>query len=128
FAPARVVVVGKSNRKLNPPDNCVELTNQTTLLELIRLIRAAHFVISVDSGPMHIAAAITDRLISIHNWTNPRRVGPYNADAWIWKNGDLIRVGDLEQAGKLRRHRKFKRNDVAQLTKFILEAHPIPAY
>ena len=128
FAPARVVVVGRSNRKLNSPDNCVELTNQTTLLELIRLIRAAHFVISVDSGPMHIAAAITDRLISIHNWTNPRRVGPYNAEAWVWKNGDLIRVADLENAGKLKRHRQFRRDDVASVAKFILEAHPLPLY
>ncbi|MDQ6938931.1 MAG: glycosyltransferase family 9 protein [Verrucomicrobiota bacterium] len=128
FAPARVVVVGRSTRKLNPPDNCVELTNQTTLLELIRLIRAAHFVISVDSGPMHIAAAITDRLISIHNWTNPRRVGPYNADAWVWKNGDLIRVADLEQAGKLRRNRRFDRNDVAAIARHVLEKHPLPAF
>src|ERR1700704_4935155 len=38
FAPTRVVVVGKTNRRFAPPDNCVELTNQTTLLELIRLI------------------------------------------------------------------------------------------
>jgi heptosyltransferase I len=128
FAPARVVVVGKSTRKFNPPDNCVELTNQTTLLELVGLIRAAHFIISVDSGPMHIAAAITDRLISIHTWTNPRRVGPYNADAWIWKNGDLIRVADLEQAGKLRRGRSFKRDDVGQMAKFVLDAHPLPAF
>ncbi|MGZ5538280.1 MAG: glycosyltransferase family 9 protein, partial [Chthoniobacterales bacterium] len=128
FAPARVVVVGKSKRKLNSPDNCVELTNQTTLLELVRLIRAAHFVISVDSGPMHIAAAITDRLISIHNWTNPRRVGPYNADAWVWKNGAMIRVADLEQAGKLRRGRRFKTNDVAPIARFVIEAHPLPAF
>ena len=128
FAPARVVVVGKSNRKLNPPENCVELTNQTTLLELVRLIRAAHFVISVDSGPMHIAAAITDRLISIHNWTDPRRVGPYNPDAWVWKNGAILRVADLDQTGKLKRGRRFKKNDVAEVAKFVAETSPVPTW
>jgi len=128
FAPVRVVVVGKSSCRINPPDNCVELTNQTTLLELIRLIRAAHFVISVDSGPMHIAAAVTDRLLSIHTWTNPRRVGPYNPDAWIWKNGEIIKVSDLEGAGKLRKGRRFKVNDVAALVTVVIESHPLPRF
>src|SRR5205814_7658903 len=49
FAPTRVVLVGQSHRKIDPPENCVELTNQTTLLQLVRLIRVASFIISVDS-------------------------------------------------------------------------------
>src|SRR5262249_30711448 len=77
-------------------ENCVELTNQTSLLQLIRLIRVARFIISVDSGPMHIAAAVNDRLLSIHTRTNPRRVGPYNPDAWIWKHGSIVRVSELK--------------------------------
>ena len=127
FTPARVVVVGKSSWTLNPPDNCVELTNQTSLLELVRLIRAAHFIISVDSGPMHIAAAITDRLLSIHTWTNPRRVGPYNPDALVWKNGQIIRVSELDAAGKLRGGRRFRRNDVMGAAQRLLEEFPLPA-
>lgn len=122
FAPARVVVVGKARLGIEPPDNCVDLTNQTTLLELIRLIRAAYFTVSVDSGPMHIAAAITDRLVSIHTWTDPRRVGPYNPDAWIWKNGQLLRVSELEGAGKLRKGRQFKRGDVESVAKLVTSA------
>jgi len=27
---------------------------------------------------MHVAAAVTANLVSIHTWTDPRRVGPYN--------------------------------------------------
>src|SRR5258708_10621716 len=79
--PTRVVVVGKTNRNIDVAENCVELTNQTSLLQLVRLIRVARFVISVDSGPMHIAAAVNGRLLSIHTRTNPRRAGPYNTDA-----------------------------------------------
>lgn len=125
FAPTRVVVVGRSSRKIDPPANCVELTNQTTLLQLVRLIRVARFIISVDSGPMHIAAAVTDRLLSIHTWTDPARVGPYNPDAWIWKHGNLLRVSDLEQT-KLRRHgRKFKVKDVATVAELIRPLVPI---
>jgi hypothetical protein len=70
---------------------------------------------------MHIAAAVTDRLVSIHTWTNPRRVGPYNPDAWVWKNGQLIRVSELAAAGKLRKSRRFKRSDVDAVAKLVLE-------
>ena len=59
FDPIRVVIVGKTARQITVPENCVNLANQTTLLQLIWLIRAARFTISVDSGPMHIAAAVT---------------------------------------------------------------------
>src|SRR4051794_9136311 len=122
FGENRVVVVGRGPAIADPPDNCVDLTNQTTLLELIRLIRAAYFTISVDSGPMHIAAALTDRLISIHTWSDPRRVGPYNPDAWIWKNGKLFRVSELESAGKLRRGRRFKTSDVEGVAQLVMTA------
>src|SRR5205807_1222904 len=125
FAPTRVVVVGRSHRKINPPENCVELTNQTTLLQLIRLIRVARFIISVDSGPMHIAAAVTDRLLSIHTWTDPSRVGPYNPDAWIWKNGKLLRVSELECTKVRRRGRRFKMKDVPAVVELIRPLVPI---
>lgn len=125
FAPTRVVIVGRSQRKVDVAENCVELTNQTSLLQLIRLIRVARFVVSVDSGPMHIAAAVNDRLLSIHTWTNPRRVGPYNSGAWIWKHGEIARVADLEST-RLRRHgRKFKVKDVAALHELIRPLVPV---
>jgi ADP-heptose:LPS heptosyltransferase len=128
FAPTRVVVVGKTNREINVVDvaeNCIELTNQTSLLQLIRLIRVARFVISVDSGPMHIAAAVNDRLLSIHTWTSPRRVGPYNPDAWIWKHGKIVRMADLENT-KLKRHgRPFKSKDIPAIVELIRPLVPI---
>jgi heptosyltransferase I len=125
FAPTRVVVVGKGPQKFPVLENCVDLTNQTTLLQLIHLIRRAHFVISVDSGPMHIAAAVTDRLLSIHTWTNPQRVGPYNPDAWIWKHGKLLRVSDLETTKLRRRGRRFKAKDVPAVAELIRPFVPI---
>ncbi len=125
FAPTRVVVVGKSQQKLKPLDNCAELTNQTTLLQLIRLIRAARFVISVDSGPMHIAAGVNHNLLSLHTWTDPRRVGPYNPGAWIWKHGQIIRVSELETATLKKHGRKFKVKDVSAIAELIRPLVPI---
>ncbi|MEN3368130.1 MAG: hypothetical protein V7609_273 [Verrucomicrobiota bacterium] len=119
FAPVRVVIVGKTTRKLIAPDNCVDLSNQTTLLQLIWLIRAAQFTISVDSGPMHIAAAISPKLVSIHTWSDPRRVGPYNPKAWIWKRGQLLRVNELATAGSLKKGRAFTEADVPKVAELV---------
>jgi heptosyltransferase I len=125
LAPTRVVIVGQSHCRMNTPENCVDLTRQTSLLQLIWLIRVARFVVSVESGPMHIAATVTPNLISIHNWSDPRRIGPYNPDAWVWKHGQLVRVGDLE-ASKIRKHgRRFKRKDVASVAELIRPLVPI---
>jgi ADP-heptose:LPS heptosyltransferase len=121
LAPARVLIVGKSGWQFSTPENCVDLTNQTSLLQLIWLLRAAAFVISVDSGPMHVAAAVTTNLVSIHTWTDPRRVGPYNDSATIWKNGKLVRVADLDSVTDLRKKgRKFLRDDVAPVAELAL--------
>ena len=74
---------------------------------------------------MHIAAAVNDRLLSIHTWTNPRRVGPYNSDAWIWKHGKIVHVSELEKA-KLKRHgRPFKTKDIPAIVEVIRPLVPI---
>ena len=126
FDPVRVVIVGKSTRHIAVPENCVNLLNQTTLLQLIWLIRAARFVISVDSGPMHIAAAVTSQLVSIHTWTDPRRVGPYNSEAWIWKNGQLLRAGEITPATKLKRGRAFREADIKAIVDLVGEIPEVP--
>ncbi len=77
------------------PEGLIDLLNQTSLTQLIWLMRRARFVVSVDSGPMHLAAALTGRLLSLHTWTDPLMVGPWRRDAWIWREGFLGRVGEL---------------------------------
>jgi ADP-heptose:LPS heptosyltransferase len=119
LAPMRVVLVGKTARRLNPPDNCVNVANQTTLLQLIWLIRTGQFTISVDSGPMHIAAAISPRLVCIHTWSDPRRVGPYEPDAWVWRRGELRRASDFPETGKLKRGRAFTEADVPHVVDLV---------
>ena len=120
--PIRVIIVGKSLRKIAVPENCVNLANQTSLLQLIWLIRAAGFTISVDSGPMHIAAAVTSRLLSIHTWSDPRRVGPYNSKALIWKNGQILRMEEIANSDSLAKGRAFTRDDVAPVVELVRES------
>ncbi|MEO6789249.1 MAG: glycosyltransferase family 9 protein, partial [Chthoniobacteraceae bacterium] len=58
LSPAKIVIAGRSDAVISPEPNVVNLLNKTTLQELCWLLRHAAFVASVDSGPMHIAAAV----------------------------------------------------------------------
>ena len=86
-----VVIVGRSDEQLGAlPQNATDLLNKTSLTELLWFLRCAAFVVSVDSGPMHLAAAVTDKLLAIHTWSDPCRVGPYRPGAHVWKAGNFF--------------------------------------
>jgi hypothetical protein len=34
--------------------------------------------------------------LSIHFWSDPKQVGPYREDAWVWQNGQIRQVRDLK--------------------------------
>jgi heptosyltransferase I len=119
LAPYRVVLAGRAKRELAVADNCVNLLNHTSLLQLVWLLRHARFTVSVDSGPMHIASALSDRLVSIHTWSDPRKVGPYNENAWVWQNGELTKVRDLPPTRGRIKGRAFRRSDIPQLLPLI---------
>lgn len=99
--PRTVVLVGRSSGESpRPMGHVLNLLNETSLLDLVGLIRGATFVITVDSGPMHLAAALGRPLVGIHTWTDPRKVGPYHPEAWVWKGGRLFQMrerGDLPE-------------------------------
>ncbi len=57
--------------------NAISMAGKTNLKELISLIRNARFIVSNDSGPMHIAAACNIPVIAIFGPTNPVKTGPY---------------------------------------------------
>lgn len=118
LAPMPVVLAGRADFEFKAPAHCVNLLNKTSLPELIWLIRHAHFTLSVDSGPMHIAAAVTNRLLGIHTWSNPLLVGPWNEEAWIWKNGTVRQVRDVtpeNAAGSM----NFDLEHAAQVADFV---------
>jgi len=54
-----------------------DLAGQTSLPELVEVLRGADLVVSNDTGPGHIAAALGRPLVMMFSWSNPLRVGPY---------------------------------------------------
>ena len=55
----------------------INLGGQTTLLELAQVYKKARLVITTDSGPMHLAAAVGTPVVALFGPTDPARTGPY---------------------------------------------------
>jgi heptosyltransferase I len=60
-----------------PPGTAVSLAGRLGLGELFALLRRARLVISVDSGPMHAAAALGTPVLALFGPTWPERAGPW---------------------------------------------------
>ena len=54
----------------------VNLGGRTSLRELAALYREAALVVSTDSGPMHLAAAVGTPVVALFGPTDPGRTGP----------------------------------------------------
>jgi heptosyltransferase I len=52
----------------------------TRLADLLALSRAASLMVSGDTGPLHIAAAVGTPTVALFGPTDPQRNGPWNAD------------------------------------------------
>ncbi|WKZ32549.1 MAG: glycosyltransferase family 9 protein [Thermodesulfobacteriota bacterium] len=65
----------------------VSLAGETDLKELAALMRLSRFVVTVDSGPMHIAAAAGARVIALFGPTAPWRTGPYGDGHIVIRKG-----------------------------------------
>ena len=55
----------------------INFAGLTNINELIALLKAAKLVISNDTGPGHIAAALGTPLVMMFSWSNPARIAPY---------------------------------------------------
>lgn len=53
------------------------LDGRTRILELAALFRIAPLVLTTDTGPMHLAAAVGARVVALFGPTAPWRTGPY---------------------------------------------------
>jgi lipopolysaccharide heptosyltransferase II len=59
------------------PERCLNLCGATTLPEMIEWLRLSRLLITNDTGPMHVAAALGLPLVALFGPTEPRRTGPY---------------------------------------------------
>ncbi len=61
------------------PDPLPSLVGRMTLGEALCALRRARLVVSVDSGPMHAAAALGVPTVALFGPTHPERTGPWGA-------------------------------------------------
>ncbi len=54
-----------------------DLAGRTSLLELAALLRQADLMVTCDSGPMHLAAAMKTPVVALFGPTDPLRTGPH---------------------------------------------------
>ncbi len=106
----RIVVVGGAEERelasavLPPETPAVNLVGRLTLRQLAALLQRARVLISNDSGPMHLAAAVGTRTIALfgftHPATGPRRWGPWGSGHAVIARPSLaeISVEDVANA------------------------------
>jgi heptosyltransferase I len=59
------------------PDRCLDLSGKLSLPEMVEWIRRCELMVSNDTGPMHVAAALKKPMVALFGPTEPRRTGPY---------------------------------------------------
>lgn len=84
FPAARFAILGSDDDKSlgkivagGAPDRCLNLCGATTLPEMVEWIRLCDLMVTNDTGPMHVAAALGRPLVALFGPTEPRRTGPY---------------------------------------------------
>jgi lipopolysaccharide heptosyltransferase I len=59
------------------PEKVLNLCGATSLPEMIEWVRRCDLLVTNDTGPMHVAAALGKPLVALFGPTEPRRTGPY---------------------------------------------------
>jgi heptosyltransferase-1 len=84
FPDARFAVFGSAeDRPLGEiifhaaPDRTLNLCGATSLPEMIEWLRLCEMMISNDTGPMHVAAALRKPVVALFGPTQPAHTGPY---------------------------------------------------
>jgi ADP-heptose:LPS heptosyltransferase len=79
-----IIAVGSNSEKSKAEEinnlaktEVINLAGQTSLKELVELLRMARLVVSNDTGPGHIASALGVPLVIMYSWSNPARIAPY---------------------------------------------------
>ncbi|HEY5043870.1 MAG TPA: lipopolysaccharide heptosyltransferase II [Verrucomicrobiae bacterium] len=84
FSGARFAILGSGADKplgeiisIAEPQRTLNLCGATSLPEMIEWVRLCDLMVTNDTGPMHVAAALGKPLLALFGPTEPRRTGPY---------------------------------------------------
>lgn len=103
---ADVVLVGLSLNTLNMGGNVIDMTNKTNLPELAALLKRCSLLVSSDSGPVHLAAAVGTPVIALFRNDLPgktaRRWGPWGKGHIVIEKSNLNNIGVNEVFNKVK--------------------------
>jgi lipopolysaccharide heptosyltransferase II len=84
FSDTRFAILGVAGDKplgeiiaRSAPGRCLNLCGETSLPEMVEWLRLCDLMVTNDTGPMHVAAALNMPLVALFGPTEPRRTGPY---------------------------------------------------
>lgn len=98
---ARIVIIGGRQEYPRSLEFCrnlkaYNLTGKTTLLQLASLLKRCKLLISGDSGPMHLAAAVGTPVIAIFRndipGKSPKRWGPWGSGHIVIEKNNLSQI------------------------------------
>ena len=79
----------------------VNLAGRTTLRELAAVLEAVDLLVTNDSGPMHLAAALGTPTVSIFTCTSPARAGAYGHGHAILQTNVPCRGSYVKQCSRM---------------------------
>ncbi|MBZ0158818.1 glycosyltransferase family 9 protein [Candidatus Methylomirabilis sp.] len=94
---AKILLIGSSSdlpsarrvaSRMNPAP--LVAAGRTDLTLLIALLKRIDLLVTVDSGPMHLAAALQTPLVALFGPTDPRLIGPYDGDLSTGQTGGVV--------------------------------------
>lgn len=83
-SPGDLPLIEKITRRMH--EQPLNLAGKTSLTQLAALLKQADLLITGDSGPMHMAAAVGTPIIAIHGPTDPALSGPVSHQATILRS------------------------------------------
>lgn len=106
-----VVMVGLSEDTLNIDGNIINMVNKTSLAELAALLKRSSLLVSCDSGPVHLAAAVGTPVVALFRndlaGKTAKRWGPWGQGHAVIEKSNLndISVDEVFNIikGKLKR-------------------------
>jgi len=103
----KVVLVGLSQSVLDAGDGIISMINKTSLAELAALLQRCSLLISCDSGPAHLAAAVGTPVIALFRNDLPgktaRRWGPWGEGHVVIEKSSLNDISVDEVLKAVRR-------------------------
>jgi heptosyltransferase-2 len=67
--------------------HCLDLSGETSLLQLAALLRSCRLLVTNDTGTMHVAAAVGTRVVAIFGPTDPRTTSPLGEGHVVVRRG-----------------------------------------